>query len=283
VIAIQLLNGLALGVLLLVLASGLAMIYGLRGVINFSHGALYTLGAYVGLTVSQVGFWPALVVAPLALAGLGALLDLGGLRFISHRGQLPLLLVTYGLALVLNDAVLGIWGPEDRSLPPPSGLDGSVRLFGEPYPAYRLFLVMVGLVVGGLLLLWLRSSRTGLYVRAAARDRELTAVMGVNVDRTSTLVVALGAGLAGLAGVLAGPYLSLSPSMGTQILVDSFVVVVVGGLGSIGGAMIAALLLGMLQVIGTVLVPELAALAPYALMVAVLLWRPAGLLGRSQQ
>ena len=142
---------------------------------------------------------------------------------------------------------------------------------------------MVGLVVSGLLLLWLRSSRTGLYVRAAARDRELTAVMGVNVDRTSALVVALGAGLAGLAGVLAGPYLSLSPSMGTQILVDSFVVVVVGGLGSIGGTMIAALLLGMLQVFGTVLVPELAALAPYALMVAVLLWRPAGLLGRSQQ
>ncbi len=276
----QVLNGLALGGLLLILASGLALVYGLRGVVNFAHGGLYMLGAYLSYTVAtEASFWLALATVPLLLAALGAVLDRFGLRHLIHRTPLELVLITFGLTLVIDDLVRTIWGRQGRSVAPPAGLDGSISLLGTTYPTYRLFVVLAAVVVGGALVAWLRRSRIGLYVRASSEDREVTAMMGVDIDRVSMVVVALGAGLAGLAGALAAPYLTLSPTMGNSILVDSFIVVVVGGLGSIGGAMLAALLLGMLQVIGTVYVPELAALAPFALMALVLLLRPAGIAG----
>jgi branched-chain amino acid transport system permease protein len=275
-----LLNGLAFGMLLLVLASGLALIFGLRNVVNFAHGALYMLGAYIGLTVAGwTSFWVAIVVAPVALAVIGVLLDRFGLRRLSRRHATDMVLLTYGLTFVITGIVQAIWGTAPRSLSAPAGLTGSTSILGTEYPSYRLFVIAVGLVVGVGLILWLRTSRTGLYIRASTTDRAVAGVVGIDVDRVSGIVVGLGAALAGLAGVLAAPYLTVSPTMGAEVLVLSFVVVIVGGLGSISGAMVAALVLGLLNSFSAVYLPAVSAYVPYLLMAGVLLLRPQGFAG----
>jgi branched-chain amino acid transport system permease protein len=278
---VQVLNGLAFGVLLLVLSSGLALIFGLRGVVNFAHGALYMLAAYVALSVSErTSFWVALLAVPVLLAAAGLLVDRYGLRFLVGRSPLDMVLLTFGITFVVADVVQTVWGTQARTIDPPEILAGSTDLGFATYPTYRLFVIVAGLLVCAGLMAWLRFSRTGLFVRAAGDDRVTSGAMGINVDRVSATVVALGFGLAGLAGVLAGPYLTLSPSMGTEILITTFIVVVVGGLGSIGGPMIAALLIGLANALATVQAPTLAAYVPYLLMLVVLLLRPQGIAGR---
>lgn len=278
---VQVLNGLAFGVLLLVLSSGLALIFGLRGVVNFAHGAIYMLAAYVAFSVSdRTSFWVALLVVPVLLAGAGLLVDRFGLRFLVGRSPLDMVLLTFGITFVIADVVQTVWGTQARTIDPPEVLAGSTDLGFATYPTYRLFVIVAGLLVCAGLIAWLRFSRTGLFVRAAGDDRVTSGAMGINVDRVSATVVALGFGLAGLAGVLAGPYLTLSPAMGTEILITTFIVVVVGGLGSIGGPMIAALLIGLANALATVQAPTLAAYVPYLLMLVVLLLRPRGIAGR---
>lgn len=278
---VQVLNGLAFGVLLLVLSSGLALIFGLRGVVNFAHGAIYMLAAYVAFSVSdRTSFWVALLVVPVLLAGAGLLVDRFGLRFLVGRSPLDMVLLTFGITFVIADVVQTVWGTQARTIDPPEVLAGSTDLGFATYPTYRLFVIVAGLLVCAGLIAWLRFSRTGLFVRAAGDDRVTSGAMGINVDRVSATVVALGFGLAGLAGVLAGPYLTLSPAMGTEILITTFIVVVVGGLGSIGGPMIAALLIGLANALATVQAPTLAAYVPYLLMLVVLLLRPQGIAGR---
>ncbi|CAM3838569.1 branched-chain amino acid ABC transporter permease [Kerstersia gyiorum] len=278
--SINLFNGLVYGALLIVMSSGLALIYGLRRVVNFAHGSLYMLGAYIGYSIaSQGGFWLALVAVPLIMLGLGALLDRYCFRLLQDRNPLTVVLVTFGLLLILEDLVQTIWGRSNLSLAAPALLNTSVSLFGTPVPAYRIAVLVVGLAVALGLAAWLRFSRIGLYVRAASTDPTTTAMQGVNTDRLSALVVGLGTALAGLAGVVAAPFLSLSPTMNSDVLIDSFVVVVVGGLGSLSGAFIAALALGQIQALGAIYLPGLAAVLPFILMIAVLLWRPAGLAG----
>jgi branched-chain amino acid transport system permease protein len=280
----QWLNGLALGALLMALASGLALIYGLRGVMNFGHGALYMLGAYLSYEIaSRTTFWVALLVVPLLLAGVGAVLELAVFRPLQRRSPIEVALVTFGIALVLDHLIVLIWGKQTLSVPAPPLLQGSVEILGIRYPAYRLMLIAVALVTSAILIAVLRGSRTGLHVRASSHDRETTAIMGVNIDRVSLFVVSVGTALAGLAGVLAAPYLAVEPGMGTSILVSSLIVVVVGGLGSIEGAMGAAVALGILQVLGTVWFPAVAVLVPYAALIAVLLWRPSGIAGKRVQ
>ncbi|HWU23736.1 MAG TPA: branched-chain amino acid ABC transporter permease [Nocardioides sp.] len=275
------LNGLAFGVLLLVLSSGLALIFGLRGVVNFAHGALYMLAAYIGLSISQrTSFWLALVAVPLLLAAAGWAVDRFGLRYLVMRSPLDMVLLSFGVTFVVADVVQTVWGTQARTIDPPDLLAGPAHLGFASYPAYRLFVIAVGLLICAGLMAWLKLSRTGLFVRAAGDDRVTAGAMGVNVDRVSATVVALGFGLAGAAGVLAGPYLTLSPEMGTDILITTFIVVVVGGLGSIGGPMIAALLIGLANAIAAVHAPSLAAYVPYALMLVVLLVRPRGIAGR---
>lgn len=277
----QLLNGLALGALYVVLSSGLAMIYGLRGVMNFAHGAIYMFGAYVSYEVaSTAGFWPALIIAPLVLAVLGAALELGVFRPLLSRSPIELALITFGFAMIIQRLVVVIWGERPLSVDPPSGFEGTVGLLGVTYPAYRLLLIAAALAIALGLVFWLRGSRTGLHVRASSQEPETTAVLGVNVDRLSLVVVSMGAGLAGVAGALASAYLPVQPGMDMQILISVLIVVVVGGLGSIGGAMIAALVLGMLEVIGTVYLPSVAFLIPYVALILVLLWRPTGIAGK---
>jgi len=277
---IHLFNGLVYGALLIVMCSGLALIYGLRRVVNFAHGSLYMLGAYIGYSVAlQTNFWLALLVAPAVMAVLGVALDRWGFRLLQDRDPLSVVLVTFGLLLVIEDFVVTIWGKSNLSVPAPKGLAFSVDLFGTSVPAYRIGVIAVGLAVAIGLTLWLRRSRVGLFVRAASTDPVTTAMQGVNTDRLSAFVVGLGTALAGLAGVVAAPFLSLSPSMSSDVLIDSFVVVVIGGLGSLAGAFVTAMALGLVQAFGAVWMPDTSVLLPFVLMVAVLLWRPAGLAG----
>lgn len=279
-LTINLFNGLVYGALLIVMSSGLALIYGLRRVVNFAHGALYMLGAYVGYTVAvQSNFWVALVAAPAFMAVVGVLLDRYGFRLLQDREPLNVMLVTFGLLLILEDTVVFVWGKGNYSLFTPELLNFSVSLWGNDLPAYRIGVIVVGAVVALGLTLWLRHSRIGLFVRSASTDPVTTSMQGVNTDALSAGVVGLGSALAGLAGVVAGPFLSLSPHMSSDVLIDSFVVVVIGGLGSLAGAFIAALLLGMMQAVGAVYLPEVSVLLPFLFMIAVLIWKPSGLAG----
>jgi branched-chain amino acid transport system permease protein len=279
-LTINLFNGLVYGSLLIIMSSGLALIYGLRRVVNFAHGALYMLGAYIGFTVAmQSNFWVALVAAPTAMAIFGALLDRYGFRLLQDREPLSVMLVTFGLLLILQDLVVFIWGKANHSLFTPELLNFTVDLMGNQVPAYRIGVIVVGLTVALGLTLWLRFSRIGLFVRAASTDPVTTSMQGVNTDAISAGVVGLGSALAGLAGVVAGPFLSLTPHMSSDVLIDSFVVVVIGGLGSLAGAFIAALLLGMMQAIGAVYMPQVSVLLPFIFMIAILIWKPSGLAG----
>lgn len=279
-LTINLFNGLVYGALLIVMCSGLALIYGLRRVVNFAHGSLYMLGAYLGYSLAMhSNFWVALLVAPAIMAVLGVLLDRYGFRLMQDRDPLSVVLVTFGLLLVIEDFVQTVWGKSNLSLPAPAALSMSVDILGTPVPAYRLGVIAVGAAVALGLSLWLRYSKAGLFVRAASTDPTTTAMQGVNTDLLSAGVVGLGTALAGLAGVVAAPFLSLSPSMSSDVIIDSFVVVVVGGLGSLAGAFIAAMVLGMVQALGAVYLPDESVLLPFVLMVAILIWKPAGFAG----
>jgi branched-chain amino acid transport system permease protein len=279
-LTINLFNGLVYGALLIVMCSGLALIYGLRRVVNFAHGSLYMLGAYLGYSLaSHSNFWVALLVAPAIMAVLGVLLDRYGFRLLQDRDPLSVVLVTFGLLLVIEDLVQSVWGKSNLSLPAPAALNMSVDMWGTPVPAYRLAVIGVGATVALGLSLWLRYSKVGLFVRAASTDPTTTAMQGVNTDLLSAGVVGLGTALAGLAGVVAAPFLSLSPSMSSDVIIDSFVVVVVGGLGSLAGAFVAAMVLGMVQALGAVYLPDESVLLPFILMVAILIWKPAGFAG----
>ncbi len=277
---IHLFNGLVYGALLIVMCSGLALIYGLRRVVNFAHGSLYMLGAYIGYSVAlQANFWVALLVAPAVMAVLGVVIDRWGFRLLQDRDPLVVVLVTFGGLLVIEDFVQTVWGKSNLSVPTPPALAFSVQFLGASLPAYRIAVIVVGAAVALGLTLWLRYSKVGLFVRAGSTDPTTTAMQGVNTDALSAGVVGLGTALAGLAGVVAAPFLSLSPSMSSDVIIDSFVVVVIGGLGSLAGAFIAALVLGLVQALGTVWLPDTAVLLPFIIMAAVLLWKPAGLAG----
>lgn len=277
---IQLLNGLVYGGLLYIVAVGLVLIFGLRRVVNFAHGSLFMLGAYVGFSAAALGnFWIALIVSILILAVLGASLDIAVFRPLQRQDPIVTVLVTFGVLMVLEDFAQTIWGKSFRSMPVPDLLAGTIKIASEDFPTYRIFVIFVAAAVGLGLTLWLRFSRIGLFVRASSVDPVTTAVLGVNTDRVSLMVVAVGTALAGLSGTVSAPLLSLSPSMGGYILVESFIVVVIGGLGSFSGALLAALIVGQIHNFGVVHVPWLSTMIPFLLMVMVLVWRPMGVAG----
>jgi len=276
----QVLNGLALGSLFMIVSSGLALILGLRGILNFAHGALYMLGAYIAYSVSiHFGFWAAVVGAPVALALAGVVMEVLVLRPLGRRSPIEVALLTFGLALVIEWFVVRVWGTETLTISTPAAISGTVAILGQAYPAYRLLVIGVALVVATGLVGWLRYSRTGLYVRAASQDSMVSSVSGININRLSLLVVAGALGLAGLAGALAGPYLSVQPGMDSSVMITALIVVIVGGLGSVGGAMVTGLVLGVVEVVGNVWAPNVSPLLPYAALILVLLVRPAGLAG----
>ncbi|MGF1526609.1 MAG: branched-chain amino acid ABC transporter permease [Candidatus Competibacterales bacterium] len=279
-----LLNSLDLGMLLFVIAGGLSIIFGVLGILNFAHGAIYMVGAYLAFTATQLwglSFWQALVIVPLLVAVGAALIERGVLRWVYGRHVTYQLLLTFALLLVINDAVQLIWGSAYQVVDPPQALAGTVELFGNRYPRYNLALIAAGPLVG--LLLWLLFTRTrlGKQVRAAALDRETAAALGIDVGRLFTLVFAFGSWLAGLGGVLVAPVRAIGPGMGDAIIIESFIVVVIGGLGSFPGALLGALILGAMHGFGGRFLPGTEMFLPFAAMVAVLLLRPQGLFGRA--
>ena len=278
---IQVINGVAYGGLLYLMAAGLVLILGLRQVVNFAHGSLFMLGAYLTLSgVAYFGsFWLGLLLAVGVLAGVGVLLDLAVFQPLRDRDHTSTVLVTFGLLLVTESLAMRFWGKAFRNVTEPPLLSGTVSLFGSPFPVYRLFVVGVSIGMAGILWAWLRYTKLGLYVRAASVDPSITAMQGVNTDRLSYIVMAVGASLAGLAGVIASPLIALSPSMGNTILIEAFIVVVVGGLGSFAGAFFAAMAIGLVHNFGVIYVPWAATMIPLLIMSAVLLLRPTGLAG----
>jgi branched-chain amino acid transport system permease protein len=278
VIALLIANSLALASLLIMLSSGLALIYGLRDVINFGHGAIYMFGAYLGYTIALVGgFWLALLIIPILLALLGIAFEYLALRPLQRRSHIEVALVTLGLGIILGQVIIYLYGGEARSVDAPKILSGSITVLNLSYPVYRLFLIVMGLGSCALLALWLRYTPSGLYVRAVSQDPSVARMMGIDADRLSLLVTSLSTAFAGIAGVLAGPYLSIDPGMDVAMIVNCLIIVVIGGTGSIGGAIVAALLFGFVQVAGSVFLPNLAALVPYILLMVVLLIAPGGI------
>jgi len=278
----QLLLGLVSGALLVLLALGLNLIFGLLEFINFSHGALYMVGAYLTsyLATATGSIWLALLVVPVVMAALGAALERTIIRPMYGRDQVDALLLTFGLTYVLIEGMRVIAGSGGRRVPSPGLLDFQVDLgIGRPLPAYLLFVVVVvGLVVGGLWL-FLQRTNVGLVVRAGIRDHVMIRALGVRFDRYRTLVFAIGVAVAGIAGVLTGPITGVYPEMGADILILAFVVVVVGGMGSFWGAVLAGLLIGVLVSLTTLYASIYAGIVPFVLMILVMTFRPHGLLG----
>jgi branched-subunit amino acid ABC-type transport system permease component len=278
----QALNGLAYGALLFLLSVGLTLIFGMLDVVNLAHGSFYMLGAYAGLaTLAATGsFWLAAFAAPLAVGLIGALVERGLLRPLYRRPPLDQVLLTFGLIYLFEDLVKWLWGGRIRSIPPPALFTGSVKLGGLTVPAYRLFVVVFGLVVALALWLLIERTRLGAMIRAGVYDAEMTAGLGINVDRMFTLVFAFGAALGGLSGVIAGPIQSAYPSMGVSILVPALIVVVVGGLGSLKGSFVGSLIIGQAETFGKAWLPGVSMLMIYLVMALIVLLRPQGLFGR---
>jgi branched-chain amino acid transport system permease protein len=265
------------------LAIGLSLIFGLMTVVNFSHGALYMLGAYVGFTLLRLtgSFAAALVLAPLLVGTLGLLIERFLIRPLYGRGPDDPLLLTFGLSLVVVETARLIWGKIGLTLDPPRALAGAVNLGFTYFPTYRLFVIAVTALVLVGLWLFLEKTNIGLVIRAGSRDPLMVRALGLDVGRIWFLVFGIGAGLAGLAGILAGPMRGAYAEMGVTIIIESFVVVVVGGMGSLLGAVVSGLVIGQIVSLTTFFAPKLAEIVVFITMAIVLLVRPSGLFGEA--
>lgn len=301
--AVQLLNGLAGASTLFLIAVGLSLIFGVTRIVNFAHGSMYMIGLYVAYSLTQTfapvlgagppGFWASIVLAAVAVGALGALVELTILRRIYRAPELFQLLATFAVVLMLRDAALAIWGPDDLLGPKAPAMKGAVTILGRQFPQYDLFLIFVGPVVLGLLWLLLRRTRAGVLIRAATQDREMVGALGVNQAWLFTGVFALGSALAALGGALQLPREPANLALDLTAIGDAFVVVVVGGMGSVPGAYLAALIIaeikaicygiGTVELMGTTFsFSKLTMVVEFLVMAAVLIWRPWGLLGKPQ-
>lgn len=293
----QLLNGLQLGVLLFLLSAGLTLVFGIMNFVNLSHGSLYMMGAYfaaAGYNAFGGSFLAAVLIAVPGTMLLGVLVERIALATLYTRDHLDQVLATFGLILFFNEVVRFIWGPASVYMNVPKALSGTVDLFGLAYPSYRFAIIVVGLLVGLALYAIIHRTRVGMLIRAGASNPDMVSALGVNIKGLNLTVFALGAGLAGLAGVMAGPIVSVQAGMGEPILILTLVVIVTGGIGSIRGAFYGALIVGIVDTLGRALLPTLlreflersiaqavgpaiASMLIYLLMAAVLAWRPQGL------
>src|SRR5215475_13178889 len=265
-------SGLSVGMLLFLVSVGTSLIFGVTRIVNLAHGSFYMVGAYLMVTLVGIlpdrpwAFWLALLLAPVGVALLGGVIEVGLLRLIYRRDPLMQLILTFGLILVIGTLVLLVWGPDNKSVPRPEALAGSVKIFGQPFPSYYLLvLVLAPLVAVALWLLFYRT-RWGMLVRAATVDREMLGALGVNVAALYTQVFVFGSWLAGLGGALAAPTVAVALGMDSDVLVNAFVVVVVGGLGSFAGTLISALLVGLLQSFGILIFPSISIVRPWGLL-----------------
>lgn len=308
-VVFSLLNGVLYGLLLFMLSSGLTLIFSMMGVLNFAHASLFMLGAYLAYQISRyIGFWPGLVLAPLIVGLFGAAIERWGLRTVHRFGHVAELLFTFGLALLIEEVVQLVWGRAPVPYTVPPSLDfAAFTLFGTTYPAYKVFMVLVSVGMFALLGLVLTKTRIGLIIQAALTHPDMVAALGHNVPRVFMLVFGVGSALAGLAGVIGGFALVTSPSMARTLGPIVFVVIVVGGLGSLTGAFVASLLIGIVQTFAVAIdfslmdllarfgvsvsrtdalydlwkikLAQLAPVLPYLLLVLMLVFRPRGLMG----
>jgi len=278
----QIVNALSQSALLFFLGVGLTLIFGLMRIVNFAHGALYMLGAFVGysLTKWSGNYWVALAVAPVVVGLLGAAFEFAILRRLYRRDAHAFLMVTFGLALVVGEAVRLTWGPDALQVPPPDLLAGVMFILDEPFPLYRLFLVATGVIVAVAIWQFLERARLGLLIRATSQNADMASALGVDVKRVRSAVFGIGCGLAALGGVLAAPLVTASNGMAATVIIDAFVIVIIGGMGSFLGSLIGALLVGFVQVFGNYYLPDLALAFMYLVMLAILVVRPGGLLGK---
>jgi branched-chain amino acid transport system permease protein len=284
-LGVQLLNGVQYGLVLFLVASGLTLVFGILGVINLAHGAFYMLGAYVAYWLAAyTGSFLAALVGGVAIAFVaGMLLETVFIRRLYGRDHLAQVLLSFGLILVLDEVRDVLFGKDVHSVAPPAWLAGSIRLTEIlSYPVYRIFLCAFCLVVAVVIFIVIRHTRIGMIVRAGAENRDMTRALGIPFDQVNRYVFAVGIALAALGGIVVAPISTVFPGMGDQMLILSFVVVVLGGIGSVTGAAVGALLIGLTDTFGKVFFPTFSSIAIYLLMAAVLVWRPNGILGRQE-
>ncbi len=280
----QLLVGLSRAMVLFIVAAGLSFVLGVLRVPNIAHGSLYMIGAFSAFSISNffanssVGFWIALLLAPLVVAVVGLVAERALLSHLYDREHLMLILFTFALMLIFGDLVKVVWGADYRSVVAPELLKGSVPVFGAPIPRYNLFLLLVGPLVAVGLWLFVNKTKVGKISRAAAVDRDMVGVLGINVNLVFAGAFVLGCFLAGLGGALIAPTVSVSLGMDHTIIIEAFLIVTIGGLGNVWGALVGALIFGVTQSMGVLLMPQFAIVFPYAAVVIVLLLRPRGLL-----
>ena len=294
----QFLNGLQSGVMLFLMASGLTLVFGIMNMINLAHGSLFMVGAYLCATVFQKtgSFMLGVLLALPGTALIGIAVEVVTLRALYNRDHLDQVLATFGLILFFNELTKIIWGPRALFLDVPEALSGTIEIIpGAPYPTFRLAIIVVGIIVAIFLYFLITRTRLGMLIRASATNREIVGALGVNVKRLYTLIFGLGALLAGLAGAMAGPLFAVEVGMGEDILILTFVVIVIGGIGSIRGALVGAILVGLIDTLGRAFLPalfklfldpatadgvgaSLDSMAIYILMAVVLAWKPRGLL-----
>jgi branched-chain amino acid transport system permease protein len=280
---LQMLNGVQLGLLMFLLAAGLTLTFGIMDLVNLAHGSLYMMGAYIAWML--IGWTDSFVLgAVLALPVtflLGIVVEAIVMRRLYARDHLDQVLATFGLILFFNELVRVIWGPAGKSIAVPAFLNRTVEILpGVPYPAYRFAIIVVGALVAVLLAWLVARTRLGMLIRAGASNRRMIGALGVNIELLFTLVFGLGAVFAGLAGLMAAPITSVKIGMGDDILILAFVIIVIGGIGSIKGSFVGALLVGLVDSFGKILFPKVSSLIIYALMAGVLIWRPQGIFGK---
>ena len=281
----QIFVGLSRTVILFIVSSGLTLILGVLRIPNIAHGSLYMIGAFMAFSISRImgggglGFWLALAGAPLGVALLSLICERGLFRYLYEREHLMLLLLTFAFSLVFGDLVKLVWGGEYKSIGVPPVFRGSVPLFGGlPFPSYNLFLLILGPVVAIALWLLVNKTRIGKIARAAAVDREMVGAVGINVNRVFASVFVIGCLLAGLGGALVAPTVSITLGMDATLIMEAFLIVIIGGLGNVWGALLGALIFGLTQSLGVLVWPQFGIIFPYMAVIAVLLFRPTGLL-----
>jgi len=280
----QLLIGLSRAMILFIVSAGLSFVLGVLRVPNVAHGSLYMIGAFSAFSIvnllakNPAGFWLALLIAPLVVALVGLIFERALLSHLYQREHLMLILFTFAVMLILNDLVKLAWGPDYRSVVPPAILGGAISVFGIALPRYSLFLLLVGPVVAIGLWLFTHKTKIGKISRAAAVDREMVGVLGINVSWIFATAFVLGCFLAGLGGALVAPTTSISLGMDHTVIIEAFLIVTIGGLGNIWGAMIGSLIFGVTQSVGLLILPQFTIVFPYLAVVLILLLRPRGLL-----
>jgi branched-subunit amino acid ABC-type transport system permease component len=285
---IQFISGLSRAMILFLMASGLTIVFGVMRVINFAHGAFYMLGAYVAFSLTNIlagplGFWAALIIAPTVVCILGGLVEIFLLRRIYEKEHLLQVLLTYSLIFVLNDSVKFLWGGEMRIVSLPDILTGFVSFADHRFPVYYFFIITVGIIVAILLWLLLKKTRFGKLVRASAEHRNMVELLGYHVGGLFTLVFVMATWLGGLSGAVIAPTVRLSLGMDMEVIIECFIVVIVGGLGNIWGALLGALITGQIYAFGILVLPNYAMAFLFVLAAVIIIFRPYGLLGKSAE